>query len=75
MHLKNSEFVRQLSTKFKDHQKYKEAIRQIRMRPELAPHYILNVKSNYELGPGTQRDSKTSNQRETLEIIAKIDFK
>lgn len=46
------------------------------MRPELAPHYILNVKSNYELGPGTQRDSKTSNQqRETLEIIAKIDFK
>lgn len=45
------------------------------MRPELAPHYILNVKSNHELGPGTQRDSKTSNQRETLEIIAKIDFK
>ena len=40
------------------------------MRPELAPHYILNVKSNYELGPGTSMD-----QRETQEIIAKIDFK
>jgi hypothetical protein len=28
----------------------------IKMRPELAPHFIYNVESNYELGPGGEND-------------------
>lgn len=26
----------------------------IKMRPELAPHFIFNLESNYELGPGDE---------------------
>ena len=70
MHLKNKEFKRQLSTKFKDHDKYREAIKQIKNRPELAPYYILNVKSQYELGPGGGSPTKNENNRESLDILS-----
>lgn len=53
----------------------------IKNRPELAPHFILNLESQYELGPGGE-DSQMRNsqfddeeQRETFQIMANINFK
>lgn len=52
----------------------------IKMRPELAPHFIYNVDSNYELGPGDDNDMafiefEEEEERETFAIMANIDFK
>tara|TARA_B110000285_G_scaffold122217_1_gene138173 strand:+ start:284 stop:427 length:144 start_codon:yes stop_codon:yes gene_type:complete len=47
-----------LNTKFKDHDILEEQVNQLKYRPELAPYYIYNVKSNYELGPGAGRDEE-----------------
>lgn len=58
MHIKNNEFRRQLNTKFKDHDILEEQVNQLKYRPELAPYYIYNVKSNYELGPGAGIDTE-----------------
>ena len=42
----------------------KKAVKQIKNRPELGPHFIYNMKSQFEL----------DDQRETLGIISKINF-
>ena len=48
------------------------------MRPELAPHFIYNIESNYELGPGDENafnEFEEEEQRQTFAIMANIDFK
>lgn len=73
MHVRNNEFRRILNTKFKDHDVLKQHISQIKLRPELGPHYIYNVQSNYELGPGPGRETQAA-RRETLKIMSNINF-
>jgi hypothetical protein len=47
----------------------------IRNRPELAPHFLLNIDSQYELGPGDEiRGSHLAEERETLAIMTNINF-
>ena len=54
----------------------------IKNRPELAPHFIYNLESQYELGPGgddpdfsDQLKQDDMIQRETYAIMANINFK
>ena len=57
MHIKNNDYMWQLNTKFKDHEILEEHVNLLKHRNELAPYYIYNVKSNYELGPGAGRET------------------
>ena len=66
MHMKNNEFRRQLNTKFKDHERYRQVAREIAHRPELGPFYVCNVPSKFELGPGNYEQLERITKRETL---------
>ena len=47
----------------------------IRNRPELAPHFLLNIESQYELGPGEDiKETPNPDERETLQIMSNINF-
>jgi hypothetical protein len=46
----------------------------IRNRPELAPHFLINIESQYELGPGDDFQDFVD-QRETLVRMTSINFK
>jgi hypothetical protein len=48
-------------------------MRIIRNRPELAPHFLLNIESQYELGPGDHL-RESHDERETLQIMSNINF-
>ena len=59
MHVNNHEYIRQLSTKFKDYDMCKEQIQELKYRPEMAPHFLYNIESLYQLGPGLRPSRET----------------
>ena len=54
MHVKNQEFLKQFTAKFKNRDKCLEQLKEVKYRPELGPHFIYNLKNS---GPDNGRNS------------------
>lgn len=45
MHPDNPEFQKQMANKFTNMESYKKVMKQIKRRPELAPHFFMNARN------------------------------